>query len=356
MLRLLLFVMLALGISPARARPAPLPAAPINAFVEQSGSEDLLTLNNLLTGEQTRITVRGTQFSVVGREVLFFDEDSRRVQIASPNGELHEHPLIQPSASARRIDWIASPVASLMAWTVTEGTPDALSTTTYAASFDGADARIVLHDGPRAGIRAFPVAFSDDGATLYMDYQPDTIADLAPLRQYAALFALDLANGAASSLPGEPGCYCGGAIGSGKFLRLALAESGFDLRVTDLARDTNTIIPSLGLAEYTQAGSVLIAPSGAYAIYTLLQSAPGAEVRSLFVLADLINGTQRLLNPEAPETRILRPVEWLEDDQAVLLVDSATSGTWRLNVQNGALTQVASASFIGSTVILSGLR
>lgn len=356
MLRLLLFVSLALGMVTATARPAPPPAAPVNAFVDQSGGEDLLTLNNLLTGEQTRVTVRGARYSIVGRDVVFFDEDSRRVQALGPNGELREHPLIQPSESARRIDWIASPMADRVAWTVTEGTPGALSTTTYIASPEGAGARLVLRDGPRDGIRAFPVAFSDDGATLYMDYQPDTIADLTPLRQYAAMFALDLASGTASSLPGEPGCYCGGAIGSGKFVRLALAEAGFDLRVIDLARGTSTVIPSLGLAEYTQAGDVLIAPGGAQALYTLLQSTPGAEVRSLYVLADLTNGTQRLLNPNAAEPRILRPVEWQENGLALLLIDPAAPGTWQLNLQNGTFTQVASASYIGSTVISSGLR
>ncbi len=279
MLRLLLLAALALGAAPAQARPAPPPDAPVNAFVAnmpERGVTDTLTLNNLLTGEPAQLAVSGAQYSMVGRDIVFLDEDSNRVQAVSSDGELNEHPFIQPSSAARRIDWVSSNAADMVAWTVTEGTPDALTTATYVASPEGAGARLALRDGPRAGIRAFPVAFSDDGATLYMDYQPDTIADLTPLRQYAAMYALDLASGTASSLPGKSSCYCGGAVASGQFVRLALAEAGFDVRVTDLGRGTTTVIPSLGLAEYTQAGDVLIAPGGAQALYTLLQLVPGA--------------------------------------------------------------------------------
>lgn len=362
MLRLLLLAALALGAAPAQARPAPPPDAPVNAFVAnmpERGATDTLTLNNLLTGEPAQLAVSGAQYSMVGRDIVFLDEDSNRVQAVSSDGELNEHPFIQPSSAARRIDWVSSNAADMVAWTVTEGTPDALTTATYVASPEGAGARLALRDGPRAGIRAFPVAFSDDGATLYMDYQPDTIADLTPLRQYAAMYALDLASGTASSLPGESSCYCGGAVASGQFVRLALAEAGFDVRVTDLGRGTTTVIPSLGLAEYTQAGDVLIAPGGAQALYTLLQlvpgAAPGEGLRSLYVLANLATGTQRILNPDDPEARILRPVAWLDDGQGVLMVDPATPGTWRLDLESGALSRVADASYIGSTVIPPGL-
>ncbi|HYO89233.1 MAG TPA: hypothetical protein VER79_11330 [Candidatus Limnocylindrales bacterium] len=363
MLRLLLIAALTLGVVPLQARPAPPPDAPTNAFVTNAaerGGQDTLTLNNLLTGESSQVTVSGAHYSIVGRDVVFLDDASGRVQAVGSDSEIREHPLIQPSETARRIDWISSPAAGLVAWIVTEGTPDALTTTTYTASPEGAGARLVLRDGPRAGIRAFPVAFSDDGSTLFMDYQPDTIADLTPLRQYAAMFALDLASSTVFSLPGESSCYCGGAVGSGKFVRLALAEAGFDVRVTDLARGSTTVIPSLGLADYTQAGDVLIAPGGAQAVYTLLQLVPGApegeRLRSLWVLVDLVNGTQRLLNPDDPEPRILRPVTWLDNGQGVLLVDSAQPGTWRLDVDSGALAQVASASFIGSTIFPPGLQ
>jgi hypothetical protein len=186
-----------------------------------------------------------------------------------------------------------------------------------------------------------------------MDYQPDTIADLAPMQQYAAMFALDLASGTVSSLPGEASCYCGGAIGAGTFARLALAESGFDVRVFDLTSNASTVIPSLGLAEYTQAGDMLISPDGSKALYTLLQfvvgGAPG-ELQAIYVVADLVNGRQRALNADEPAERLYRPVTWTDDGSAVLMRSPGEPGTWRLNVSNGDLERVADATFIGSTV------
>lgn len=359
MLRTLLLALLVAGNLPATARPEPPPDAPIEAFVASAPGPDTLTLRNLITGESEQLSVSGARYSIVGREVVFQDEASGVVQAVGADGELHEHPLIQPSASARRIDWTASADGRLVAWTITEGTPNALTTATYIASPEGAGARLVLRDGPRDGIRAFPIAFSLDGGTLYMDYQPDTIADLTPLRQYAAMFSLDLAGGSVSSLPGEASCYCGGGVGAGRFIRLALAAAGFDVRVTDLASGATRTIPSLGLAEYTQAGDVLIAPDGSRALYTLLQLVAGGaqgELRALYVLVDLAGDSQRVLNPNEPDTRLLRPVAWTGDGAAVLMVDPATPGTWRLDTATGSRSRVASASLVGSTFSTAALQ
>jgi len=351
-LRRLLFALVIAGTGHATARPEPPPDAPIEAFVAGAPGLDTLTLRNLITGESVQLSTNGARYSIVGREVVFQDEASGIVQAVGSDGNLHEHPLIQPSSGARRIDWSASADGRLVAWTITEGTPNALTTATYIATPEGAGARLVLRDGPRDGIRAFPIGFSPDGGTLYMDYQPDTIADLTPLRQYAAMFALDLASGSVSSLPGEASCYCGGAIGAGRFVRMALAAAGFELRVTELAGGGTRTIPSLGLAEYTQAGDVLIAPDGSRALYTLLQLVPGGaqgEVRALYVLVDLIGGSQRVLNPDEPDARLLRPVSWSGDSAAVLMIDPAAPGTWRLDTATGDRLRVATASFVGST-------
>ena len=361
MLRLLALVLLLAGL-PAQARPAPPVRAPLDAFVLEGptpGEPDTLVLTNLLTGETQQQSVTGAQYGIAGDSVVYLDESSGRVMMFGADGALREHPLIQPPAGARRIDWAYSPVANLVAWTVTEGTPDALTTTTYIASPDGAGARLVLRDGPRSGIRAFPVAFSEDGGTLFLDYQPDTIADLAPMQQYAALFALDLTSGSASSLPGEPGCYCGGAIGAGRFVRMALASAGFDVTVFDLAGGAQTVIPSLGYPDFTQVGDVLISPDGSKAFYTLLQfvagGAPG-ELRAIYAVADLVNGRQRTLNAEDPDTRLLRPVAWTDDGGAVFMRAADEPGTWRLNVASGEISRVAEATFIGSTASMAAAQ
>jgi hypothetical protein len=179
------------------------------------------------------------------------------------------------------------------------------------------------------------------------------------MQQYAALFALDLESGTASSLPGEPGCYCGGAIGAGRMVRLGLASAGFDVGIFDLMSNARTVIPSLGYPDYTQAGDVLISPDGSKAVYTLLQfvvgGAPG-EKRALFVIADLVNGRQRALNADSPDDRLLRPIAWTDDGSAVLMRSDDEPGTWRLDVGNGDLRRVAEATFIGSTASMGAVQ
>ena len=89
-------------------------------------------------------------------------------------------PSSSPSDGVTRIDWNISHDEQTIAWTETSGDPSALTTTTWIAGIDGADSAQVFSDGPRNGIRAYPVAFSEDKSILYMDYQPNTIGDLTP--------------------------------------------------------------------------------------------------------------------------------------------------------------------------------
>jgi hypothetical protein len=227
-----------------------------------------------------------------------------------------------------------------------------LTTETWVARLDGSDMRLVFSDGPRESIRAFPVAFSPDGTTLYLDYQPDVIGDATLFRQYAGLFALDLASGEVIGLTGEPGCFCGAGIGAGKMVRLTLASGlgGFDLRVVDLERGTQREISGLGLGEFTQGGDVLIAPDGRYAVYALAAvrgfGTSDPSVATAVVLVDLIAMTQRQLF--APLDRVVRPLMWTEDSSAVLLYDPARSVTLKAILPDGAPEAIADAVFLGT--------
>jgi hypothetical protein len=309
-----------------------------------------LNFINVLTGEIQTAPVNGERFTIVGDSVMFFDRSSRRVMLASPSGRFRPHPFIQPGEGASRVDWLVTPDGQSIVWTETTGTPSALMTTTRIARLDGADEREVFTDGARDGIRAYPVAFSEDQSILYMDYQPNTIGDLTPFRQYAGLFALDLASGETTALPGEPGCFCGAGIDAGMFLRLAAANGGFDLHIRSLVTNAETTLGPVN--SFTQGGDVLIAPDGTRAVYALAQingfGTASQSVQTVIVLVDLVNLSQRPLG--APSDRLLRPLMWTEDDSAILFADSQAQSTWKATVADGTLDQVATGVYLGTLV------
>lgn len=309
-----------------------------------------LTFIDLLSGAAQTLGVNGERFAVAGEAVMFFDRSSRRVMLATQDGAVREHPFIQPEAATNRIDWLVADDRQTVAWTETSGAPTALTTTTWIAGIDGANKRSVFTDGPRDGIRAYPVAFSEDEATLYMDYQPNTIGDLTPFRQFAGLFSLDLASGETNALPGEPGCFCGAGIDAGMFLRLTVADGGFNLRIRNLNTGTETMLAPVN--NFTQGGDLLIAPDGTRAVYSLAQisgfGTPSQSVQTVIVMVDLVSLTQRPLG--SPANRILRPLAWTEDDSAVLFADPQAQTTWKATVSDATLEQVANGVYLGTVV------
>lgn len=328
---------------------------PLQVFVERdidAGGTDRLLFVDSLTGDVTSVEVNGERYTPYGRAVLYFERPANRVMLVEPDGNQLPHPFIQqPDDQTRRIDWLVW--GTKIAWTVTIG-PDhaALTTITAVAGLDGSDRREVLTDGPRNGIRALPVAFSDDHATLYMDYQPDSIADFTPFRQYAGLFAVDLATQTTRFLPGEPGCFCGAGIRAGYFLRLDLTESlsGFDVVAHNLLAGAQERIPALALTNYTQAGDVIIAPDGSRAVYALAQirgfGGANQSVRTVFVLVDLTTMTQTALTD--PITTFVQPVSWTEDNTAIIFTSPDQDGTWKVSLSDGRLARIASATYLGT--------
>jgi hypothetical protein len=174
-----------------------------------------------------------------------------------------------------------------------------------------------------------------------------------PYDEYAGLFEIRFKEGAeVNYLPDEPGCYCGAGFGAGYFLRLALNDdlTGFNLRVFQLAAQTDATIPALPLDGYTQGGDVLVSPDGALAVYALARvsnfGAPDQSIRTVFVLADLQAMTQRALTD--PLTRFVRPVAWTEGNTAVIFTSPAQDGTWKIELERGRLEQIATGTYIGT--------
>lgn len=327
--------------------------------VDSAGTDQLIFVD-VLTGEQTSLDVFGERYTPSGRSVIFYDVSRRRVMLALPDGSVREHPFIQPNLETRRVDWVVSADGSRIAWTMTnDDGRGGLTTITTVANSDGTNAQQLLVDGPRAdGLRALPLAFDDTHDYLYLDFHPDGLSNFMPILQYAGLARLNLQTREVAPLPGEVeyGCLCGAGLGAGLFLRLGLSstQSGFDLRVYNLqANIVNTISP-LTLRDYTLAGNVLIAPDGSRAVYALARissfGTPQQSIQTVFVMVDLNTMTQTTLTN--PITTFVRPVEWTEDNTAVLFTSPNQNGTWKINLRDGRLERVAEAAYLGTLLPL----
>lgn len=318
----------------------------------ESSGADRLSFVDLVSGDETTALVNGERYTLAGQAVLYYERDNNRVMLAEPDGSTREHPFIQPGAATRRLDWLLSPDGKRIAWTLTDGSANALTTITNVAQVDGTEAQVVFTDGPRDSIRALPVGFSPDFTTLYMDFQPEGFSDFIPFPQYAGLFAVEVSSGEWDYLPDEPSCFCGAGFGNGLLLRLKVSAdlSGFDLHVYNLAGQVEQTIPAASLPNYTQAGDIVMSPDGRKAVYSLAQiqnfGREDQSVRTVFMLVDLERMTQAAMTE--PITTFVEPLSWTEDNSAVIFTSRQRDGTWKISLTDGRLARVADATFLGT--------
>ncbi|MBW4437041.1 MAG: hypothetical protein KME04_07895 [Pleurocapsa minor GSE-CHR-MK-17-07R] len=322
-------------------------AGTIQVFFErtQSANAGQLIFENVLTGVRDTADAAGTGFATAGDAVLYFDRETGLVMRATPDEQPEAHPFMQMRPGDTRIDWAASEDGTWIAWTHTSGPSNALVTETWASRSDGANRGLIFRDGPRDGIRAYPLTFSADNKRVYMDYQPDAIGLIAPYRQFAALFALDIATGAATSLPGEAGCFCGADIFDDQLVRLVLGSGGFDVRTVHLRTEVSHLISAPQPESFTLGGDVLVSPTAQQAVYVLGRRTESGGRETQFVLVDIPAEQARPLGDVFLEP--LRPVAWTSDGNGVLLVNVNTQGTWLLDAKDGTLSQVAQADYVG---------
>lgn len=317
---------------------------------------DRLTFINTQTGAQIDIDTYGERYTPAGDAILFYNWATNRVILATRDGNLSEHPFIQPNIETQRVDWVVSDDQTRIAWTLTNvDSVGRLTTVTTVANLDGTGQREVLVDGPSdEGFRALPLAFSVDNAILYMDMHLDGLNSRMPITQYVQLFALDLESGETTLLPAEESsvCICGADVSDGMFVRLALADdqNGFDVNVFNLQGEIGNTIDSLNLDNYIHAGDLLISNDGRYAVYALVQidnfGTPQQATRTVFVLADLVTLSQQALTQ--PISTQIRPLEWTEDDTAILFTSVNRDGTWKVELDNGRLERIADATYLGT--------
>lgn len=327
-----------------------------HALYDQRGGT--MVFINPATGEETRVLANGERFTAVYGGVLWWDDATRQVMWATPlDGLVRPHPFIQIRTGDSRVDWAASDGGRRILWTlVTDGGNGIITTQTWFAGADGADRRMIWEETRTDGLRVKPVGFSPDGQTVVMDYQPAGLDSLLIFPQFAGLFTLDITaeTPEVDFLPNEPGDFTGAGVKDGRVVRLTVAgeQGGFDVRVLDLALGRALTIDALRLTGFTLAGDVLVSPDGDKAVYTLASLSGGAgaaQIESVLVSVDVSGLTQTALT--SPQPRLIRPVAWTPDGQAVLLIDPAQDGTWKVRLDTGDIESVADLTWIGTIEI-----
>ncbi|MCA9893348.1 MAG: hypothetical protein KC615_10210 [Anaerolineae bacterium] len=326
-----------------------------DVFLERGTSDgaDSLIFVDVLTGETHEMVTHGERYTRLRNGILYYDASQQVVLFAQPDqAEPQAHPYIHMDPDARRIDWTTSDDKRQIAWTLTYGSPEAITTVTHVLSADGTGPHEVLSDGPQIGVRVLPIAFSDDGNRLFVDMYPDGLERYVAYSQYAGLHQLDLETGELTPLPGEPGCFCGAGIRGNSFVRLSLNSdpSAFDVRYYNLASDRAVTIPAQGFNNFTQAGDVLLTSDGLQAVYALSDvsdfGTAQQSIRTVFMLVDLRAMRQRPLTE--PITTYVHPLQWTEDNSAILFTSTQNNGTWKVSLETGQLQKVAEAAFLGS--------
>lgn len=358
--RFSLLLLMVCAFSPADAQEA-VRTHPIQVFMitnVQDDGTDQLSFVDAITGEALDVSVQGENYTAAGRTIIYTDVVTRRVMRIAPDGIISEHPFIQPGLSTRRMDWVVSNDGKWIVWTITDAdSAGNLTTSTYLAETDGDNLREVLIDGPRAdGLRALPVAISSDHTQVFMDYHPDGVSAFTPFDQYAGLFSVNVDAGNITLLPGEPGCFCGGAVGSETFLRLSLnlELNVFDVRVFNvIAGVERATLSGLELnytgGAFTQAGDMLLSPDERYAVYALAQvrnfGTDFQSVRTVFALVDLQALTVRQISD--PIIGFVHPAAFTENSTAVIFTSSERDGTWKITLADSRLDNVSNATYLG---------
>ena len=325
----------------------------LRAGASSPGQTEVIFLD-LLTGESDSFTTTGERHTLLADAVLYFDHSDHQVKRIKPDGVIREHPFITMTSADYRLDWTVSKDRRQIAWAVSQRAADQMLTTSIMlADNSGSQIRQLLVYGPRPGIRLLPVAFGADGTTLYIDVHADGAELATPYTRRSNLFVLDFGGAGVVTqlLPGEAACFC--AVGFGKDLMLRLAPSGepdsTQVEIYNIRSGAARVIAPVARGDYNEAGNLLLSPDDALAIYALTRAsgfrAAEQELRTVLVLADLVNARQRVLGDALPA--LARPIRWTEGNSAVLFTLEGHDGVWKLRLDDGATVKVADATYLG---------
>jgi hypothetical protein len=317
----------------------------------ERGGAITLTFVDGRTGLSATVDAPGFGHSIFAGGVLFQEAESGLARLAYADGRLENYPVVVAAEAGTAVDWVVSANERWLAWSVTARESDTarLATTIYVAAAGRGEVRQALRTASEQGLASLPVAISDDGATLFYTTRDDLFDLPAGERSRAArvtlvsLWRLEVATGAIEELTLGGNCPCATAFsGDGSlYAQVETSAEGNTLVVRDLGVGTTVRLSPARGAGGTAAG-LLISADNALAAYT----STNRSGRVALVVADLRTGTQRAASAGLPEA--LRPLRFEAEGGVLWLGGVRSTATYKLNLSDGRLRQVAAYTWLGS--------
>ena len=305
------------------------------------------------SGETNEIIVNGTQYTIVGNEVLYFDVGAHRPRVLNPEvTSAYAHPFIAFGGNHDSISWVLSADHRTIAWSVSERQGSQITSHVFVSGQNREGLRQVWME-QKTDLRVEPVGFDTAVGQLILSYQPEPLASSYPYQAYGGVFLLDLTSGATLALDNGNECFCGADVVNNTLLRLRVTDTvdGFDAVLQTLGNPNTTTIAGLHQNNYTVGGSLLLSSDLEQAVFVQSQindlGSTSEFSESLLVAVDLEQNIQRILNQD-PITRMIEPIAWSEDHTAVLFSSPNLNGTWKINLQDGSFLKIADLTYIGT--------
>ena len=322
-----------------------------DVFVRQDGGGTAsVFFVDAVSGLSTVVnTGSGRDFTLVDDYVLYTNAQTSAIMRATLTGQAEPHPFVQRHNGAT-VRWITSPDRRAIAWVSTE---PGRASEAFVAFGDGLDLRQLPIQGPDAPLELAPVALTNGMTRFVYDVAFDPAFDgtgsTAPYPSYQHLTAYSITTETFIPLPAEPNCPCGAGftMDGSIFMRLeARAGNGpFTAHIWDIDSGAETRIDPPDLP-YRRAGDVLINNSGTKAVYGVANQADDGTDRYAMIMIDIVAGQQYLI--VSPDTTRYKPVGFIDEDSALMMIDITSGGTLKLKLNNGALQTVSNLTYLGT--------
>jgi len=318
------------------------------SYDSDSGSYNIYFVD-ALSGLSTVVHVdNGWRFTLVGNYVLYEKPQTGSIMRANANGTVEPHPFIWRTPDVQAIHWVTSPDARAIAWVQisTTGVSQA-----YVAWANGDDFRQLPITSPPTPLVLEPLALTNGITQFFYDTSHSAEPGLStPFSYYENIGVYNISDEIFGTVPEEPGCPCGAALTSdGRTFARLVSNSGvgpFELHVWDLPTGASIEIPAPDLP-YRWAGDLILNSKGTLGVYSASDTNSNtAEALYALILVDMVTRQQYLVLRPGPVR--YKPIAFIDDDGALLMVGVTDGATYKLNVVNGELQRVSDETYLGS--------
>jgi hypothetical protein len=320
---------------------------------DDQGSQ-LLRWVSTNSGEKiTEISIRSDNQEAIraGQYVYYYAPGTRAPHRVNTAGAVEPLAFANPPAGAMYYQLLPSATGDYLCWVVVQS--DSVYKI-YLSDVAGEEVRQVGGDTLRSGETIRLLRLTNDGTRIFYERRPDGIAHQPLIPGKYEISLLSVGTGTVGTLPGEPACgetlVCDAHISpDGAFFIRTLPPSSFaqPIVVTNLA--TSSVLARFAPLDTpggfsVELGYPFLTPGGEL-VYTQVYGPAKLEEYRL-VWANIVTGEQRVIVALGHEQH--RPLGWASDGITLLTTrEPKQFDTWQINVETGAMRQIAGMLFLG---------